>query len=414
MKEQEAPGIDRLAEQRKRRQQRTPPEAGGIPFMITAAMKEALRARGYSDDDIANMTPTQAHEILGPQQQQKHERFTLKPFHAIAVSTRPNYRVKGILPRTGLAVIWGPPKCGKSFWTYDLVMHIAIGRPYRGRKVQQGTVVYCALEGGAGFAGRVEAWRQLRLAEHDQAVPFYLLDVPIDLIAEHKAIIAAIHEQVSTPPAVVVIDTLNRAIAGDENKSDDMAKFIKAADAIRAEFDCLVIIVHHCGVVGTRPRGHTSLAGADDCQIAVEKNKDGIITATVEHMKDAEAGTSLASILEPIDLGTDTEGDPLSSCVISPTDAGTAEQKLTKTQRFAFDLLQKLIAKEGIAPPAEAKLAQGQQVIHSEIWRKAFYDTYPADKQDTKKKALLRATLDLTELKLIELWREFVWIESDT
>jgi len=36
----------------------------GIPFMITAAMKERLRACGYSDDDIRNMSPQQAHEIL--------------------------------------------------------------------------------------------------------------------------------------------------------------------------------------------------------------------------------------------------------------------------------------------------------------------------------------------------------------
>jgi hypothetical protein len=44
-------------------------------------------------------------------------RFKLKQFDAIKVSTSPNYLVKGILPRTGLVVVWGPPKCGKSFWS---------------------------------------------------------------------------------------------------------------------------------------------------------------------------------------------------------------------------------------------------------------------------------------------------------
>src|SRR5262249_10861964 len=46
-----------------------PPITGttaSIPFMITAAMKVQLSALGYSDDDIRNMTPKQAHEILGP------------------------------------------------------------------------------------------------------------------------------------------------------------------------------------------------------------------------------------------------------------------------------------------------------------------------------------------------------------
>ena len=33
---------------------------------------------------------------------------------------------------------------------FDLSMHIALGREYRGKRVQQGSVVYLALEGGKG------------------------------------------------------------------------------------------------------------------------------------------------------------------------------------------------------------------------------------------------------------------------
>jgi hypothetical protein len=32
--------------------------------MITQLMREQLRARGYADDAIANLTPARAHEIL--------------------------------------------------------------------------------------------------------------------------------------------------------------------------------------------------------------------------------------------------------------------------------------------------------------------------------------------------------------
>jgi RecA-family ATPase len=123
-------------------------------------------------------------------------------------------------------------------------MHVALGWTYRGRRVKQGAIVYLALEGGSGFAKRVEAWRQKHLAEDHEPVPFYLLDVPVDLIADQVALIAAIKEQLGEQvPAAVVIDTLNRALVGDENKSDDMAKFIRAADAIRAAFSCVVPIV---------------------------------------------------------------------------------------------------------------------------------------------------------------------------
>ena len=98
-------------------------------------------------------------------------------------------------------MLWGPPKCGKSFLTFDLTMHIALGRQYRGRKVRQGAVVYLALEGGGGFFARVEAWRQKKLGSHSGAVPFYLLTVPVDLIADHVQLIAAVGAQVDAPPA---------------------------------------------------------------------------------------------------------------------------------------------------------------------------------------------------------------------
>src|SRR5262249_17317433 len=213
---------------------------------------------------------------------------------------------------------------------------------------RQGTVIYLALEGSFGFAGRVEAWR--RRHEPPKDTPFYLLDVSIDLIADHKALISAIRDQVKDNPAIVVVDTLNRALLGDENKSDDMAKFIRAADAVRTAFNCLMLLIHHCGIAGNRPRGHTSLAGADDVQIAIEKDKDGVVQATIEHMKDGPAGDVIASKLEKLDLGTDREGDPLSSCVVIPTEVAAGGAKLSKTERFAFDLLQRLITTEGVVP----------------------------------------------------------------
>jgi hypothetical protein len=39
--------------------------AAQVPFMITQAQKEALRAKGFEDDQIANMKPEKAHQLLG-------------------------------------------------------------------------------------------------------------------------------------------------------------------------------------------------------------------------------------------------------------------------------------------------------------------------------------------------------------
>jgi hypothetical protein len=88
----------------------------------------------------------------------RRPRFELVPFKSVMLSTSAVYLVKGLIPRAGLTVVWGPPKCGKSFWAFDLAMHVVRGVAYRGRRVQQGAVVYIALEGGYGFrANRADA-----------------------------------------------------------------------------------------------------------------------------------------------------------------------------------------------------------------------------------------------------------------
>ena len=40
-------------------------EGAQVPFMITRSQKEALRNKGFNDDQISNMTPAQAHRLLG-------------------------------------------------------------------------------------------------------------------------------------------------------------------------------------------------------------------------------------------------------------------------------------------------------------------------------------------------------------
>lgn len=113
----------------------------------------------------------------------------LVPFDDIKLGTEARYLIKGIIPRDGLIVAWGPPKCGKSFWMFDLAMHVALGWQYRDRRVQQGAVVYCAFEGQTGIQARVEAFRQTFPIKTDQPVPFYLQPITLDLVAQHTDLI---------------------------------------------------------------------------------------------------------------------------------------------------------------------------------------------------------------------------------
>ena len=270
-------------------------------------------------------------------------RIRLIPFEQIALGEARRDLVKGLIPRVGLVVVWGPPKCGKSFWVFDVAMHVALGRDYRGLRVHQGPVVYCAFEGAAGMEARIAAFRQRYMAGHSEAgVPFYLEPARLDLVTDHPELIASIRAQLGVKaPAMIVLDTLNRSIQGSESDDADMSAYIAAADALREAFECVVLVVHHCGIDATRPRGHTSLSGAVECQIAVKRDAANSIIAEVELAKDGPQGQQIVSSLEVVEVGTDEDGQPISSCIVVPgeSEAAPGRARITGAAGVALDLL---------------------------------------------------------------------------
>jgi RecA-family ATPase len=143
--------------------------------------------------------------------------FKLTRFNEFKLDDHDPYIVKGLLPAEGLIVVWGPPKCGKSFWVFDLLMHVALGREYRGLRIKQGTIVYCALEGVSGFKKRIAAFQKEKLEPKDDP-PFHLMTTRLTLVREAEALVADIKAQLGgARPAVIAIDTLNRSFAGSES-----------------------------------------------------------------------------------------------------------------------------------------------------------------------------------------------------
>jgi hypothetical protein len=109
----------------------------------------------------------------------------LIPWDEIKLGLTPQYLIRDLYPLTGLMVVYGPPKEGKTFFVFDSVMHVALGRDYRGRRVIQGPVVYCLFEGQRNFAARKEAFRLKHLADYGKEIPFYLVSVKLQLVRDH-------------------------------------------------------------------------------------------------------------------------------------------------------------------------------------------------------------------------------------
>jgi hypothetical protein len=347
-------------------------------------------------------------------------RFHLTRFRDIAITEGITYLVKDLIPIMGLVVVWGPPKCGKSFWMFDMSMHNALGREYRGRRVQKGPVVYLALEGGRGFTHRVEAFRR-RHSVTD--APFYLITDRTDLVNDHHQLINEIKLQSSEHPALVVIDTLNRSLAGSENSDKDMAAYIRTADAIREAFSCTVAIIHHCGVDGGRPRGHTSLTGAVDAQLAVKRDDAGIIRVKVEWLKDGQEGAEIMSRLEQVELGADSYGDPIVSCVVVADDpmarimatpigqfVRPAVAKLKPKARLGLDHLHTCINEAGREAPVSTNIPAEARGVTLDEWRDRLGKAGVINVKGNPRQEFKRIREELQSAKLIGVWEEFVWV----
>jgi hypothetical protein len=67
-----------------------------------------------------------------------------------------------------------------------------------------------------------DAFRERWLAENAGNVPFHLIASLMTLVADHPALIESIKLE-NPNPAIVVIDTLNRSLAGSESNDEDMS-----------------------------------------------------------------------------------------------------------------------------------------------------------------------------------------------
>ena len=240
--------------------------------------------------------------------------FNLLDRNAIMAQPPLRWRIKYLLPETGIAALYGPSGSGKSYLGIDAGISIALGNKWFGNRVFACAVTYVILESEASLRNRVEAWEvhnKVKIPANFKAIaqPFELAD----------------HQQVedlgSILPkgGVVIIDTLNRAAPGlDENSSQDMGRILAGMKRLQEITGGLVLIVHHTGKDASKGlRGHSSLYAALDGAIEVERNAMGR-TWSAAKVKDGEDGKRVAFQLNVIDLGKDADGDPITSCAVGP------------------------------------------------------------------------------------------------
>jgi putative DNA primase/helicase len=329
-----------------------------------------VRFRLFSDDDLPQLPPMQ-------------------------------WLVKGVLPESGLAAIYGPPSSGKSFLCFDLAIAISMGTEWFGARVNSTPVVYLWLEGASGFRLRAEAWKTTK----QQPLPdkFRYILQPFKLSEP-----ADVHDLAQTLPAgaVVFIDTLNKAAPlTDENSSAEMGRLIEAARTLQARTGGLVVLVHHTGKNQSAGlRGHSSLLAALDTAIEVTRD-NSIRQWNLVKQKDGPDGLKHSFNLLEVALGTDMDGDPISSCCISEVGEVFTNVSMPHgaNQKIVMEALAPLFdaGSSGIegTPPDSLSIDIEQAILAA-----ASKLTCPSDKRNTRAREAINGMVSRGVLGSHERW----------
>ena len=243
-----------------------------------------------------------------------------------------SWLVKRWVQEQALVMVHGPSGGGKTFVVLDWCLRIASATPeWCGNKVKSGNVVYLAGEGHHGLRGRIAAWKHhhsagklsMWLSKHgcDLNTPVGYLKV-----VEHVRMLP-------DPPKVIVVDTLHRFLAGDENSAQDAKTMLDACSNLMLEFNCSVILVHHTGVseeAQHRARGSSAWRGALDIEISVIPSGPNQPLQLVQRKsKDAEIASPIFMDLQQVTIPRwyDEDNQPVTSAVPVQASAPPAPSK---------------------------------------------------------------------------------------
>ena len=307
--------------------------------------------------------------------------------------------IKGWVQANAMMMCFGESGAGKTFFVLDLALTIASGMTdWHGHRVKPGPVVYLAGEGHYGLKARIAPWVHERGRDVDD---IYVSESACDLnTAEgYNRVVREINDYTARP-VLIVVDTLNRFLLGDENKADDARSLIDACGKLMQQYRCSVLIVHHTGVspdARTRARGSSAFKGAMDVELLVEAVAGGAIKVTQTKSKDAEAPPPLCfdKVQTTVPGWYDDDGDPVTSVVLEPADLGerTEPKKRSKAAQRGMDAYEQAARTKG---HINADGSFGG--VDLDDWREAFRDLGDEDETaDAVRSLFSRAKKQLIE-----------------
>jgi hypothetical protein len=326
------------------------------------------------------------------------DRFEVTWFDDVNQSPAKQWIVKDMIGAGEFSLWVAKPGTAKSVLLCDIGCHIAAGRDWHGRKVQQGLVVFYAAERKPLTERRVAAWRK----KYDlSGVPFVVMGGKLDLTSnpiDAKALAATIkacEEKCGLPCRLVILDTVTRTFGpGDQNSSKDMQRYIQSVDELTRATGSHVAAVHHSGWGSDRGKGAIDLDGAVDVSFGVSvvgKGPSKVFKLECTGANgDGNEGDIISFRLDSVELGTDENGVLTSEPVVVQVDGSRHDgSNLKGNTGKALDSLRRAIEEHGETPPdGSPGFPDDVPTVTRDQWRDAFYAATKVKEPDIKETTL--------------------------
>jgi hypothetical protein len=197
-----------------------------------------------------------------------------------------------------------------------------------------------------------------------------------DSVAILADTIDSVSQRFDLPVGLLVLDTFAKAIAfggGDENSAKDQNRVLGHLRVVQNATEVHVALVGHTGKDEAKgARGSNAHLG--DVDLMVQFSGDLVKSAVITKANDQPEGPLTTFRLETFDFGTDEDGDPISTSIVSPEapdrEAKTSQnRKPSDRQKLALDGLTEALITLGRDAPPSLQLSKGTRVVEVQKWR---------------------------------------------
>ena len=171
-------------------------------------------------------------------------------------------------------------------------------------------------------------------------------------VSKCSEMVSAMAQEKGVPIKVIVIDTLAKSTpGGEENSTKDMGLALVNAQAIADKTGCCVVVVHHSGKDTAKGmRGSSALPAGFDSVFKIHRHEDDTTVRVfhIDKQRDESDEGDLFFKLEVFSLGDDTDGEPVTTCLVKFLEDSEVPVKKSKDQLETDNLMQ-LVPDGGIS-----------------------------------------------------------------